>query len=131
MAAKSARPTASISALASPLRACRMRSERQKSKESPRFRCRAMRTFSSTVRCGAGKAGKTAEAHRLDQRPRLSVKGVQDALGAPEIEGIAALPLQGDAHVLEHGEVREHRRDLERAHEPAPGDVGGLQGRDV
>ena len=27
--------------------------------------------------------------------------------------------LQRDAHVLEHGEVREHRRDLERAHHAA------------
>src|SRR5207237_7863175 len=43
---------------------------------------------------------------------------VEHALGAPEVERVAALSLQREAHVLEHREVREHRRDLERAHEP-------------
>ena len=43
----------------------------------------------------------------------------------------AALALQRDPHVLEHGQMREHRRDLERAHQPEPRHVGRRQRRDV
>src|SRR6185503_14307063 len=46
------------------------------------------------------------------------------ALGAPEVERAPTLALQGHPHVLEHREVREHGRDLERAHQPQPSDVG-------
>ena len=48
----SARPPASISSRARPFRASGARSERQKSNDRPRWRCRARRTFSSTVRWG-------------------------------------------------------------------------------
>src|SRR5207248_11257661 len=41
----------------------------------------------------------------------------QYELRAPEVERMAALPLQRDAHVLQHCEMRKDRRDLERAHE--------------
>ena len=75
--------------------------------------------------------GEVGKADSLDQRQRLAVERAQDRLGAPEIEGVAALPLQRDADVLEHRQVREDGRDLERAHEPEPGDVGRLQARDV
>ena len=56
---------------------------------------------------------------------------MQDAFRAPEIERAAALALQRDAHVFEHGQMREHRRDLERAHEAEPRHVGGPEGGDV
>ena len=46
------RPTSAISAIARSLKASSTRLERQKSNEPPRWRCSAMRTFSSTVRCG-------------------------------------------------------------------------------
>jgi hypothetical protein len=39
--------------------------------------------------------------------------------------------LQRDAHVLQHGQVRKHCRDLERASEPKPRDVSRLQRSDV
>src|SRR5450759_2863490 len=45
-------PTSSISAIARSLNRSRTEAERQKSKEPPRWRCSAMRTFSSTVICG-------------------------------------------------------------------------------
>ena len=45
-------------------------------------------------------------------------------LRAPEVERAAALALQRDAHVLQHGEMREHRGNLERAHQAEPRDVG-------
>src|SRR5713226_6414399 len=56
---------------------------------------------------------------------------VEHALRAPEIERSAAFSLQRDAHVLEHGQLRKHRRDLERAHEPEPRHVGGSKPGDV
>jgi hypothetical protein len=46
------------------------------------------------------------------------VQRVERTLGAPEVEGPAGAALQADAHVLEHREVREGGRDLERAHHP-------------
>jgi hypothetical protein len=39
--------------------------------------------------------------------------------------------LQRDAHILEHGEVRKHGRDLERAPEPEARDIGRLERGDV
>ena len=47
-----ASPTSAISAIARSSSACSTRFERQKSNEPPRRRCSAIRTFSSTVRCG-------------------------------------------------------------------------------
>src|SRR5262249_471875 len=54
--AKDDKPTSAISAIARSLKTSSTRFERQKSNDDPRCRCSAMRTFSSTVRCG-----KTAE----------------------------------------------------------------------
>ena len=50
--------------------------------------------------------------------PRRVVELSEQPLGAPEVERVAALSLERDAHVLEHREVREDRGDLEGAHEP-------------
>src|SRR5450631_4427870 len=47
------------------------------------------------------------------------------------MERRAELSLHGDADVLDHREVREHGRDLERANDAAPRDRRGLVGRDV
>ena len=66
------------------------------------------------------------EADILQQRHRPIVEGVERPLRSPEVEGVAALALQGDAHVLEHGQVREYRGDLEGSHHPKSGDVGRL-----
>src|SRR5215831_18856876 len=68
---------------------------------------------------------------RLEQRARPAVQLLEQALGAPEIEGSAALALQGDAHVLEHREVRKHRGDLERANQAHPGDRRRTRAGDV
>src|SRR3569833_64251 len=47
------------------------------------------------------------------------------------MEGRAEGPLQGDAHVLQHGHVREHRRNLERATDSTARNFGGWSRRDV
>ena len=48
-----------------------------------------------------------------DQRHGAVVELVEHLGRAPEIERGAALSLQRDAHVLQHREMGEHRRDLE------------------
>jgi hypothetical protein len=53
------------------------------------------------------------------------------ALRAPEIERTAASALQRDAHVLDHGEMRKHRRDLERAPDAEPRHVRRIERGDV
>src|SRR3954468_17679310 len=75
--------------------------------------------------------GKFGQADRLDQRGGVRIERVQHLLGAPEVEVVAAPTLQRDAHVLKHGQVREHARDLERADEPKPRDVVRLHRGDV
>ena len=47
------------------------------------------------------------------------------------MERVAALALQRDADVLAHGQMREHRRNLERAHEAHPRDGGRPRAGDV
>jgi hypothetical protein len=41
---------------------------------------------------------------------------------------VPALALQRDAHVLQHGQMREHGRDLERAHQPRRAMSAGFAG---
>src|SRR5207237_10776555 len=56
---------------------------------------------------------------------------VKTGLRAPEVKGIAERPLQGDADILADGQMRKHRRDLKRAHQPPPRDIGRTSGGDV
>jgi hypothetical protein len=77
------------------------------------------------------RADELGKPDVFDQRARIVVQIAQHALRAPEIERIAALALQGDAHILEHAEMREDGRNLEGAHEAAAGHVGRLHGRDI
>ena len=62
---------------------------------------------------------------------RAIVETVQHRFGTPEIEGRAVLALQRDPHVFQRREVREHRRNLERTHQPEPRDIGRRHRRDV
>src|SRR5204862_1427388 len=55
----------------------------------------------------------------------------EQPLGAPEVERVAALALERDAHVLEHREVREDRRDLEGAHQAHARDRRGPRAGDL
>src|SRR6266850_2448467 len=71
------------------------------------------------------------QTDRLDQLERAPVQPVERALRAPEVERAAALALQRDAYVLEHREMREYRRDLERADETEARDVGRPRAGDV
>jgi hypothetical protein len=59
------------------------------------------------------------------------VQRLEHALGAPEIERRAALALQRNAHVLEHGEVRKRRGNLERADHPHARDRRGRRAGDL
>ena len=52
IATNAASPTSAISSIARSFEALSTVVDRQKSNEPPRWRCSAMRTFSSTVRCG-------------------------------------------------------------------------------
>jgi hypothetical protein len=71
------------------------------------------------------------KADLLDQVQRVAVHLVEHTLRAPEVEAVAALALERDADVLQNGQVPEHGRDLEGAHEAEPGDVRRLHLRDV
>src|SRR6185369_508361 len=71
------------------------------------------------------------EVDRAQQLDRLGVERVERTLGAPELKRRAELSLQRDAHVLEHREMREHGRDLERADDATAGDRRRLLGGDV
>src|SRR6516165_6541956 len=60
-----------------------------------------------------------------------SVVAIEHRFGAPEIEGAAVLALQRHPDILQCGQVRKHRRDLERAYETEPRDIGRRHRRDV
>src|SRR5258708_31490076 len=55
---------------------------------------------------------------------RAAVEAIEQALGTPEIEGLSVLALQRDPYIFERRQVRKHRRNLERTHEPKAGPVG-------
>src|SRR5438045_9646653 len=55
----------------------------------------------------------------------------QGFFGPPEMERRAEVALQRGAHVLQHGHVREHGRNLERAHDAAARGLCGPFVRDV
>ncbi len=67
----------------------------------------------------------------VEQVQRAPVHRLQHPLAAPELERHPGRPLQRDADVFQHREVREHRRDLVGAHDAAAGDVLGRLARDV
>ena len=71
---------------------------------------RALAAVRQLHRAGIREPG---EPDRLEQLARAGLELREDAGGPPEVERAAALALQRDPHVLEHGEVGEHRRDLE------------------
>jgi hypothetical protein len=75
--------------------------------------------------------GEFGQADIGDQRHRLAVVFVEHGTRAPEVHRVAAEPLQGDAHVLQHGHVREHGGNLERAHQSEAGHVGRRHRGDV
>ncbi len=60
-----------------------------------------------------------------------AVEAVEHGFGPPEIEGVPVLALQRDPHILERGQVRKHRRNLERAHQTKPRHVGRRHCRDI
>src|SRR3974390_657630 len=64
--------------------------------------------------------GVGGDADVVDQLHRAIIELVEGSLRAPEIEGATALALQGDAYVLQHGHMREHGGNLERAREAEP-----------
>src|SRR5262245_42712596 len=77
------------------------------------------------------RLGERAEVDRSEQFERALVERVEAFLRPPEVELGAELALQRDPDVLEHGEVREHRRDLKRADNAAPRDLRRPLGGDV
>src|SRR5207245_6586796 len=78
-----------------------------------------------------GRPGEGGEADRVDQLQGPAIELPEHALGPPEVERAAARSLQRDAHVFQNRQVREHGRDLKRAHEPQAGDVRRTGARDV
>src|SRR5215471_14910128 len=75
--------------------------------------------------------GEGRQADVGDERHRPFVEDVEYALRAPEIERRSALPLQRDADVFEHRQMREDGGDLERSHQSKPRYPGGRERRDV
>ena len=60
-----------------------------------------------------------------------AVEAVEHRFGTPEIEGVPVLALQRDPDILQRGQMREHRRNLERAHQAETRHVGRRQRRDI
>jgi hypothetical protein len=74
---------------------------------------------------------KARQADLLQQRHRRRVELVHGRHRLPEAVVDAELALQRDLHVLQHRELREHGRDLERAHDAAARDLRRFLVRDV
>src|SRR5690606_3075447 len=75
--------------------------------------------------------GKAAQVDQFQQFQRFGVEPGQAFFAAPEVERLARLALQADAYIFQYGQVREHRRDLERADDAAPRDLGRTFAGDV
>ena len=60
-----------------------------------------------------------------------AVEAVEHGLGTPEIEGMAVLALQRDPDIFQRGQMRKHRRNLERAHQAKTRHIGRRQRRDI
>ena len=75
--------------------------------------------------------GHAAQIHFIQQGHGLVVELVEHALGAPKVHGHAGATLQRNAHVLQHGQVGEGGRNLERPHQTAARHLRGLFGGDV
>src|ERR1700679_2692154 len=56
-----------------------------------------------------------------------AVETIEHGLGPPEIEGVPVLALQRHPDIFERGEVRKHRRNLERAHQAKTRHIGRRQ----
>ena len=77
------------------------------------------------------RVGDAGQSDVEKQLMRPVVIFPQHRFTAPEVEGIAARPLQRQTHILEHRKFRKHRRNLEAAHQAEPRHVGRLHLRDV
>src|SRR5262249_37685083 len=89
------------------------------------------RALASIGQLDRDRALEPRQPDRLDQRARPAVQLIEQALGAPEIEGGAALALKRDAHVLEHRQVRKPRAELDRAYQAEGRAAGGARAGDV
>src|SRR5438874_885265 len=78
-----------------------------------------------------GASLETRQPDRVEQFIGPVIQPIQHPLRAPEMKRIAESPLQRDPHVLADAQMREHGRDLERAHKAAAGDIGRPRGGDV
>ncbi len=68
--------------------------------------------------------GKLGQVDLGQQGHRALIELVELALALPEMKGGAELALQADAHVLQHRQVREHGRNLERTDDAHAGNLG-------
>ncbi len=75
--------------------------------------------------------GEGRQPDIVQEFERPSVERIERRLRAPEVERIAALALQGDAHIFERGQVGKNRRNLERAHEAETRHIGRPHRGDV
>src|SRR5574337_103193 len=89
---------------------------------------RALAPIGDLARQGMRERG---EADAIEKLEGARVERIERGLRAPEVEGIAALALERDAHVFERGEVREDGGNLERADEPEPRDARRAHRGDV
>src|SRR3989449_1629953 len=77
------------------------------------------------------RPGELRQADRVEELEGAPVELAEDPLRAPEVERVTPRALEREPHVLEHGEVREDGRDLERPDEAEPRDGRGGRARDV
>ncbi len=78
-----------------------------------------------------GRLRKLAQADIVEQFMGAAVETVEHRFGTPEIEGVSVLTLQRDPDVLQRRQMRKHRRNLERAHQPETRHIGRRQRGDI
>src|SRR3954469_20736535 len=101
-----------------------LRIERQRGRD-------LQRAFAAIAHFDRRRVLEFAEAHVVEEVAGAAVVLVEHRLGAPEIERLSVLALQRDPHILQRGEMRKHRGNLERAHQAKPRHIGRRHGGDV
>src|SRR4051812_12717977 len=90
--------------------------------ERPRG-CDLERALAAIGHLDGRRSGELAQADIVEQLVGARIEAVEHGFGAPEIERRAVLALQRYPHVLERGQMRKYRRNLERANQTEASDI--------
>jgi hypothetical protein len=67
------------------------------------------RAFAAVRHLDRGRLRKFTQSDIIEQFVGAMVETIEHGFGTPKIEGVPVLTLQGDPHILERGQMREHR----------------------